>query len=99
MKKRMKALAAQLCYLLGILGALYVGGWMMLLSPIHDLVSAFTTNNLSLPLVLICLLKILFSSTFAGLVWCIGYIGCNHFKGTDDPDWDLLEKKNSGKLK
>ncbi len=96
MKRRMKALAAQCCYLLGILGALYVGGWIMLLCPVHDLVRAFSTDALTLPLIFASFLKIAFSSTFAGLVWCIGYIGCNHFKGTEDPDWELLEKKNRG---
>ena len=38
--------------------------------------------------------KILFSTTLTGLIWCIGYIGYNHFKGTEDPDWDKLNPLN-----
>ncbi len=93
MKKKLRILAAQLCNLLGVLGGLYVGGWVLLLQPIHELVSSFNAHTLSWPMVLACLLKIAFSSTFAGLVWCIGYIGSNYFKGTEDPDWELLEEK------
>ena len=29
----------------------------------------------------------------AGLIWCIGYIAYNHFKGTQDPDWETMEKE------
>ena len=32
-------------------------------------------------------------TTLAGLIWCIGYIGYNHFKGTEDPDWEVLEEQ------
>jgi hypothetical protein len=41
-------------------------------------------------MVFLCGVKILLSTTFAGLVWCIGYIGCNYFKGEEDPDWGEL---------
>ena len=39
------------------------------------------------------IVKILFSTTMAGLIWCIGYIAYNHFKGTQDPDWETMEKE------
>ena len=39
------------------------------------------------------IIKIAFSTTFGGLVWCIGYIGYNHFKGTEDPDWEAIEER------
>ena len=27
------------------------------------------------------------------MIWCIGYIAYNHFKGTQDPDWEAMEKE------
>ena len=49
--------------------------------------------ELTLSLIIACAIKILFSTTLAGLIWCIGYIGYNHFKGTEDPDWEVLEEQ------
>ena len=46
-----------------------------------------------LTLLAVCVVKILFSTTMAGLIWCIGYIAYNHFKGTQDPDWETMEKE------
>lgn len=74
MKKKCDKLLGILCYALGILAALYVGGWLMLIKPIHVIIIAFST-------------------TFAGLVWCIGYIGYNFFKGNEDPDWAAIEAR------
>ena len=76
MKKKCDKLLGILCYALGILAALYVGGWLMLIKPIH-----------------VIIIKIAFSTTFAGLVWCIGYIGYNFFKGNEDPDWAAIEAR------
>lgn len=77
MKKKCDKLLGILCYALGILAALYVGGYLML----------------TLPLLLKSIIKIAFSTTFAGLVWCIGYIGYNFFKGDEDPDWAAIEAR------
>lgn len=81
------------CYTIGILCAIYVGGWLMFIKPIQTLVLAFSAGTLSLSILLKSIIKIAFSSTFAGLVFCIGYIGYNHFKGTEDPDWQAIEEK------
>ena len=54
---------------------------------------AFSNDSLTLTLLLKSIIKIAFSTTFAGLVWCIGYIGYNHFKGTEDPDWAAIEER------
>lgn len=65
----------------------------MLIKPIHMLMDAFSNDSLTLTLLLKSIIKIAFSTTFAGLVWCIGYIGYNHFKGTEDPDWAAIEER------
>lgn len=95
MRKKFQMLAALICYILGVVGAFYVGGWLMLVQPLQTLYISFVNRTLTLPLILVCGIKILLSATMAGLVWCIGYIGCNHFKGTEDPDWEALEQKHS----
>ena len=74
MKKKCNKLLGLLCYALGILAALYVGGYLMLIKPIHVIIMAFGNDMLTLPLLLKSIIKIAFSTTFAGLVWCIGYI-------------------------
>ena len=90
MKKKVSHILGVLCYALGIFFALYVGGWLMLIKPIHMLMEAFSNDSLTLTLLLKSIIKIAFSTTFAGLVWCIGY---NHFKGTEDPDWAAIEER------
>lgn len=84
MKKKCNKLLGLLCYALGILAALYVGGYLMLI---------IGNDMLTLPLLLKSIIKIAFSTTFAGLVWCIGYIGYNFFKGNEDPDWAAIEAR------
>ena len=93
MKKKCDKLLGILCYALGILAALYVGGYLMLIKPIHVIIIAFGNDMLTLPLLLKSIIKIAFSTTFAGLVWCIGYIGYNFFKGERNPSWQRCRKK------
>jgi hypothetical protein len=92
MKKKMKMAhcLALLCNVFGTIAAVYVGGWLMLLQPVYMLYTSFAGGTLTLPLVVSCAVKMLLSTTFAGLVWCIGYIGFNYFKGDEDPDWTAL---------
>lgn len=84
---------ASICYVLGIVGFLYVAGYMLMIQPIQELLNAFTTNTLTLNQLIINILKIALSTTIGGFVWCVGYIGFNHFKGTEDPNWDEKNPK------
>lgn len=93
MIKKGKMILATACYLAGVFASIYVGGWLMLIVPIQELMSAFSAETITWNFVVVCILKILFSTTFAGLVWCIGYIGYNYFRGTDDPDWESMDKE------
>ena len=67
--------------------------WKMLLIPLRMLYVAAVNGELSATLVIACAIKILFSTTMSGLIWCIGYIVYNHFKGTEDPDWEAIEAR------
>ncbi len=93
MKKRVQQLLGSTCYVLGLLAAIYVGGVIMLLHPIEALYAAYVTGTLTVHMVLINVIIMLLSATIAGLVWCIGYIGYNYFKGTEDPDWDEINAR------
>lgn len=93
MKKRVQQLLGSACYVLGLLAAIYVGGVIMLLHPIEALYVAYVTGTLTVRMVLINVIIMMLSATIAGLVWCIGYIGYNYFKGTEDPDWDEINAR------
>lgn len=99
MKKRVKKILSIICLILGSFFSLYVGAWLMLIKPIHFLITSFSGGTLEMKDLIACIIKIAFSTTFAGLVWCVGYIGYNHFIGTEDPDWEQLEAKYKGKEK
>lgn len=93
MKKQVKAVLGLICYGLGIVLALYVGFWQMICRPLVGLYAALIAGELTFSMILACAAKLLFSTTLAGLIWCIGYIGYNYFKGTEDPDWEALEEQ------
>ena len=91
MKKRINITLGFACYMIGGIASLYIGGWLMVVLPVKDMVNSFINHNLSAYLVFVDCIKIFFSSTLAGFVWCLGYIIYNYFKGTEDPDWEELE--------
>ena len=93
MKKQIKSVLGLICYGFGIVFATYVGLWQMICRPLGAIYFAFVNGELTLSLIIACAIKILFSTTLSGLIWCIGYIGYNHFKGTEDPDWEVLEEQ------
>ena len=93
MRKHMNELLGLICYGLGVIAAAYYGLWKMLLLPIHTLAISFRTGGMTFPLVAACGVKILLSTTMAGLIWCIGYMAYNHFKGTEDPDFKAMEEE------
>jgi hypothetical protein len=83
------------CYVLGLAAAIYIGGVLMLLEPIGALYRAYCQGALTVTVVVVNGIKILLSTTIGGFVWCLGYIGYNHFKGTEDPDWDEINARIS----
>lgn len=97
MKRKIGLIVAILCYGIGILLSLYVGGWLMLVKPIQQLITAISVGKCTFGLFLTCGVKIFLSATMAGLIWCVGYIGFNHFKGKEEPDWESLEEEYESK--
>lgn len=92
MKKHISMACAIICYAIGVVCSVYFGLWKMLLHPVLMIAGAFASGSLTLNLVIACAIKMLFSTTLTGLIWCVGYIGYNYFKGTEDPDWDTLNQ-------
>lgn len=97
MKKKWSWILGTLCYTLGVFLAIYIGGWAMLIQPIRTLFAAFSMKSLTLSLLTKEIIKIALSTTVSGFLWCLGYIGYNHFKGTEDPEWEALEQKYKAK--
>lgn len=93
MKKRWKIILAAACYILGVFASIYIGGWLMLVKPVRLLMHSYGMGTLSVRLLAVCILKITLSTTVAGLVWCVGYIGCNYFRGTEDEYDRLIEQE------
>lgn len=93
MKKKISKILALVCLILGSFFALYVGGWLLLVRPICTVLSRFSDGTLDMSTLVWSIVKIAFSMTFAGLVWCVGYVGYNHFIGTEDPDWEAIERE------
>lgn len=89
MNRKMKILLALMCYACGAFAAIYIGGWIMLFKPLRLLISSYCTGTLGISILIHCVFKIILSTTVGGLVWCIGYMGCNYFRGTED-EYDRL---------
>lgn len=99
MRKQWKRLMGCLCYGAGIVCSLYYGLWKLLVLPVGSLISAWMAGTITLTFVVACGIKILVSTTLTGLIWCIGYMGYNYFKGTEDPDWEAMEEQHREKTK
>lgn len=92
-------LMAFICYAIGVIASLYVGGWMMLILPVHDLYVAYRQGGLNVLLITISVVKILLSSTVAGFIWCLGYILYNRFRDSAKGDLeDDLKKESESKI-
>ena len=90
MKKRTDRILGIVCYTVGILLALYVGAWQMLIEPIGLLIYTFRNGDLTLTILVMNIIKIALSTTVSGIMFTFGYVGYNHFKGPEDPDWELF---------
>lgn len=69
----MKKLLGVLFIITGILGGLYVGGWLMFIQPIIDACKSFDAGTLTGTIVGVTVLKCIFASVVGGL---IAWLGC-----------------------
>lgn len=80
MKKSWRTWAALVCYIIGSLGWIYFGAWMIWTKTVKGLILAYTIGDLSIGKVGIAALQIFLYLSFAGAVWCVGYILSNRLK-------------------
>ena len=84
MNRNIRIILSAVIYLLGLAVAVYIGGWVMLLKPVKQMIAAYTLGTLSLPQLIIAVIKCISSMTVAGLIWCLGYIASNHIFDSRD---------------
>lgn len=68
----MKKVLGILLILVGILGGLYVGGWLMFIQPIVDCCKAFDLHTLTGLMVGTTVLKCLFASVVGSVIFYLG---------------------------
>lgn len=73
-------------YLLGFAIAIYIGGWLMLIKPIKNTILAYTMGTLTMPQLVISVIKCICSLTVAGFIWSLGYMASNHIYDSRDEE-------------
>ena len=69
----MRKIIAILVIVAGIIGGLYVGGWMLFIQPIIAACRAFDAGALTAYLVGITILKCIFASTVGTIIALVGF--------------------------
>ena len=80
MKTRVKKAVAVLLGALGVLLAIYFGGYWLLFRPLRTLYWAFTEGTLTSSLLITAVVKIFFSTTAAGAIWVVFDILAGFFR-------------------
>lgn len=70
----MKNIIAIIIIWLGCVLALYVGGWLMFIKPIIDVILAFQAGIVTGSMIALAIIKILFASIVGGIIAYIGFI-------------------------
>ena len=71
----MKKVIGVILIILGIVGAIYVGGWLMFIQPIISACVAFDSGTLTGMIVGTTVLKCIFASFVAVVIFWVGVIG------------------------
>lgn len=61
-----------ICVIAGIIGGLYVGGWLMFIQPILEACQAFDAGTLTGLMVGMTVLKCFFASTVGWIIFAVG---------------------------
>lgn len=73
-KNPIKKIGAWVCLIIGIVGSLYVGGWVMFIQPIIEACRHFDAGTLTGIIVGVTILKCIFASTVGILIFYAGVI-------------------------
>ena len=80
MKKNVRKIIAVLLGLLGTILAIYIGGYWLFIRPVRYLYVGFLAGTLTKKSLIICIIKIFWSSTAGGGIWCAFDIFAGHFR-------------------
>ena len=76
MKKKksriVKNIIGNLIIAVGVVGGLYVGGWLMFIQPIIEACNAFDTGTLTGLIIGVTILKCIFAMPVSSIIACIG---------------------------
>lgn len=70
----MKKIIGVLLMIAGVVGGLYVGGWMLFIQPIIEACQAFDTGTLTGTIVGITVLKCIFASAVGSIIAYVGFL-------------------------
>lgn len=84
MKKTAKKIMAILLSLIGTLLAIYIGGYWLLIRPIRNLYIGYLEHAISLALLLNSFVRIFFSATVFGGIWCVFDILAGFFREEEE---------------
>ena len=76
-----RIMAGGLCSLIGTILAIYVGGWLMIFKPLKAALFAYFAGSLTYKMIFTTAIKVAFSLTASGAIWCGGYIAKQKFIG------------------
>lgn len=68
----MKNVIGNLIIAVGIVGGLYVGGWLMFIQPIIEACKAFDAGTLTGLIIGLTMLKCIFATVVSSIIACIG---------------------------
>ncbi len=86
MSRNIRIILSIAVFLFGISVAIYVGGWLMLVKPIRNTILAYTMGNLTIPQLVVNVIKCICSLTVAGFIWSLGYIASNRIFDSRDEE-------------
>lgn len=70
----MKKIIGVLLMIAGVVGGLYVGGWMLFIQPIIEACQAFDAGTLTGTIVGITVLKCIFASAVGSIIAYVGFL-------------------------
>ena len=70
----MKKIIGVLLMIVGVVGGLYVGGWMLFIQPIIEACQAFDAGTLTGTIVGITVLKCIFASAVGSIIAYVGFL-------------------------
>ncbi len=86
MKKGIKKVLSWFFYIMGWVVGIFVGGFLLFIQPVYQLITSLIAGNLTIMMLVICIVKIFVASTVGGAIWCVFDIIAGLFREIDKND-------------